>query len=83
MTEKDILLREELEALQKKHPKHFEIVFVLDNPGEGWKGPTGFISADLIKKHISPPNLQGKVKILICGTQHIRHSLSPFISVLI
>jgi len=67
VTEKDILLREELEALQKKHPKHLEIVFVLDNPSEGWKGPAGFISADLIKKHISPPSLQDKIKIFICG----------------
>jgi len=68
VTEKDILLREELEALQKKHPKHFEIVFVLRNPSEGWKGPTGFISADLVKKYISPPTLQDKIKILICGS---------------
>jgi cytochrome-b5 reductase len=67
VTEKDILLREELEALQKKHPKHLQIVFALDNPSEGWKGPTGYISADLIKKHIGPPSLQDKIKIFICG----------------
>jgi cytochrome-b5 reductase len=78
VTEKDILLREELEALQKKHPKHFEIVFVLDSPSEGWKGPTGFISADLVKKHISPPSLQDKIKIFICGMQYIRLFFPPF-----
>lgn len=78
VTEKDILLREELEALQKKHPKNLEIVFVLDNPSEGWKGPTGFISAELIKKHVSPPSLQDKVKIFICGTQYTRRILPIF-----
>ena len=68
--------------MQKKHPKHLEIVFALDNPSEGWKGPSGFISADLIKEHISPPSLQDKVKIFVCGTHHIcllflRFYLSP------
>ena len=71
VTEKDILLRKELEALQKKHPKHLEVVFVLDNPSESWNGPIGFISADLIKKHVSPPSLKDKVKIFICGTLYI------------
>ncbi|KAF8807892.1 cytochrome-b5 reductase [Phlegmacium glaucopus] len=65
--EKDILLRKELEALQKKHPKHLEIIFTLDKPSEGWNGPTGFISAELIKKHVSPPSLQDKVKFFVCG----------------
>lgn len=80
VTEQDILLREELETLQKKHPKHFELIFVLDKAGESWKGPIGFISADLIKKHISPPTLQDKVKIFICGTHYVCLFFPSFLS---
>lgn len=38
VTEADILLREEFDALKKKHPETFDVVYVLDKPGENWKG---------------------------------------------
>ncbi|EGO05374.1 hypothetical protein SERLA73DRAFT_174501 [Serpula lacrymans var. lacrymans S7.3] len=67
VTEQDILLREEFDALKKKHPNNFDVVYVLDKPPANWKGPSGFITADLIKQHIAPPSLGDKVKIFICG----------------
>lgn len=30
-------------------------------------GPTGFINADLVKKHIAPASLKEKVKVFVCG----------------
>ena len=38
VTEKDILLREELDALRKQHPDKFEVVYLLDKPETGWTG---------------------------------------------
>ena len=38
MTEQDILLREEFDALKKKYPKKFDVVYVLDKPSETWTG---------------------------------------------
>jgi cytochrome-b5 reductase len=38
VTEKDILLREELDALKKEHPDKFDVVYIVDVPSEGWKG---------------------------------------------
>lgn len=38
VTEKDILLREELDALQKKHPNQLNIVYLLDQPSANWTG---------------------------------------------
>jgi cytochrome-b5 reductase len=63
----DIILRKELDALQKKHPKTFEIVYVVDKAADGWSGPTGYINKDLIQKHVASKDLGDKIKIFICG----------------
>ena len=42
--EKDILLRKELDDLQKRKPDQFKIVYSLDKPPVGWKGFTGYVS---------------------------------------
>ena len=36
--EKDILLKEEFDALQKKYPKTFDVVYTVDKAGADWKG---------------------------------------------
>jgi NAD(P)H-flavin reductase len=38
VTEADILLREEFDAMKKKHPDNFDVVYVLDKPPANWKG---------------------------------------------
>ncbi|CAA7265856.1 unnamed protein product [Cyclocybe aegerita] len=67
VTEKDILLREELDGLKKKYPNNLDILYLLDQPSEGWKGRVGYISADIIKQHVSPASLKEKVKVFVCG----------------
>ncbi|KAI0031035.1 cytochrome-b5 reductase [Vararia minispora EC-137] len=66
-TERDILLREDLDALQKKHPKNLSVVYVVDQGSESWTGPMGYISKDLIKQHVAPASRGEKVKVFICG----------------
>jgi cytochrome-b5 reductase len=67
VTEQDIILRDEFDAMKKKYPDTFDVVYVIDKGDANWKGPTGFIGADLIKQHIAPPSLGEKVKVFICG----------------
>lgn len=38
VTEKDILLREELDALKRKYSDKFDLVYLVDKPSETWKG---------------------------------------------
>lgn len=45
VTEKDILLREEFDALKKKYSDKFDLVYLVDKPSEGWKGQ--FIISDV------------------------------------
>ncbi|KAF8736684.1 hypothetical protein AX14_014165 [Amanita brunnescens Koide BX004] len=67
VAEKDILLRSELDTLKKKHPDNLDIIYVLDNPEPNWTGPSGYITAEIIKKHAASPSLGDKVKIFVCG----------------
>ncbi|KAG6830090.1 hypothetical protein H0H92_002262 [Tricholoma furcatifolium] len=67
VTEADILLREDLDALAKQHPDTLEIVYLLDKPGPNWTGPSGFITKDIVKKHVAPAELGEKVKVFVCG----------------
>ncbi|KAF9645440.1 cytochrome-b5 reductase [Thelephora ganbajun] len=66
-SEKDILLKEELDALKKKYPQTFDVVYIVGSAGPGWNGPVGYITPELIKQNIAPPSLGNKVKVLVCG----------------
>ncbi|XP_068004035.1 NADH-cytochrome b5 reductase 2 [Melanerpes formicivorus] len=64
-TEKDILLRAELEDLAKSHPEQFTLWYTLDRPPQDWKYSSGFITADMIKAHLPAPS--SEMLILMCG----------------
>jgi len=64
-TEKDILLRPELEEILEKHPSRFHLWFTLDRPEDGWKYSKGFINEEMIKEHLPPP--ADDTLILMCG----------------
>lgn len=63
-TEGDILLRDELEACEKDHD-NFKLHYTLDRPPAKWAYDTGFISAEMIQKHLPPPGKD--TQILLCG----------------
>jgi len=67
VSETDILLREELSALERAHPQTLRVVHTLDNPPQGWAGASGYVSRDLIKTHVPPAELGEKVKVFVCG----------------
>jgi len=64
-SEDDILLRKELEDIEKEHPDRFKLWFTVDRPTEGWKYSSGFINAEMIEKALFPPADSNLV--LMCG----------------
>ncbi|KAG9260471.1 NADH-cytochrome b5 reductase 3 [Astyanax mexicanus] len=64
-TEKDILLRDELEEIQARHPEKFKLWFTVDRAPEDWEYSEGFISASMIQEHLPPPS--DECIILMCG----------------
>ncbi|KAK2152216.1 hypothetical protein LSH36_337g05035 [Paralvinella palmiformis] len=64
-TEKDILLRTELDEIAKAQPDRFKLWYTLDKPEEGWEYGSGFITEDMIKEHLPAPG--SDTLILMCG----------------
>lgn len=67
VTEQDILLRERFDDLAKRKPDQFKIVYTLDKPPSGWQGATGYVSQDLVAKHVPLPAHGDKIKVFVCG----------------
>ncbi|KAJ2709562.1 NADH-cytochrome b5 reductase [Coemansia spiralis] len=64
VNEDDILLREQLEKWAAEHD-NLDVHYVLNNPPDGWQGSTGFVTKDIIQKHLPAP--AADIKVLICG----------------
>ena len=64
-TEKDILLRDELDGIAKNHPEKLKVWYTLDTSGENWPYSTGHINAEMIEKHMFPPS--SDTIVLMCG----------------
>jgi predicted ferric reductase len=58
-----IIFREELEALKTR--LNLTVIHVLANPPSDWKGEEGFITAELLKRHLPPPFAEHEY--FICG----------------
>ncbi|XP_076249571.1 NADH-cytochrome b5 reductase 3 isoform X2 [Calliopsis andreniformis] len=64
-TEKDILLRDELDDIAKNHPDKLKLWYTLDTSDENWPYSTGHINAEMIKNHMFPPS--SDTIVLMCG----------------
>lgn len=64
-TEKDILLRNELEEIIHKHPDQLKVWYTLDTSSEGWPYSTGHVNGDMISEHTFPPSPD--TIVLMCG----------------
>ncbi|KAG7807525.1 hypothetical protein KL921_004283 [Ogataea angusta] len=64
VTAEDILLKAELDLIEKEHP-NIKVVHVLNNAPEDWAGETGFITKELLEKHGAAP--ADDVQVLLCG----------------
>ncbi|NXA50773.1 NB5R3 reductase, partial [Nothocercus julius] len=64
-TERDILLRNELEEVQVQNPTRFKLWYTLDRAPENWEYSEGYVNQEMIRDHLPPP--QDDVLILMCG----------------
>ncbi len=53
--EEDILLKDRLDALTKKH-KNFKVFYVVEKPGKNWNQGVGYVTEEHIKKHMPAPS---------------------------
>ncbi|CAH2353296.1 NADH-cytochrome b5 reductase 1 [[Candida] railenensis] len=65
VSENDILLRAELEKLAKENSEQFSIHYILNDAPENWTGSVGFITPEIMEKHLPSPKPTSS--LLICG----------------
>ncbi|KAJ3066122.1 hypothetical protein HDU98_010547 [Podochytrium sp. JEL0797] len=64
VTEQDIILRDQLDALAKQHKNRFSVHYTLDRPSEKWSGLSGFVNSDMLTSLMPAP---GQGKVFVCG----------------
>lgn len=75
-SEEDILLRKELDDLEKKHPEQLRIWYTVDKATEGWPYGVGFVNESMIKDHLFPAD--ESTLVLMCGpTPMINFACNP------
>jgi len=65
-TEKDILLKEELDEMAEKYP-NFEVHYVVRHPKQGWEGESGLVTMDQMSRYLPPYSEENR--LIICGPE--------------
>ncbi len=58
-----VIYREQLKALEKR--LNLDVIHVLESPPEGWEGETGFITQQVLDRHL--PDVRSTYVYFICG----------------
>lgn len=77
VTDDDILLREELDQLQRSHSK-FSVFYVLNNPPPGWSGGVGFVTEQILEKQFGKAATDSKV--LMCGPPPMNKAMKTILT---
>jgi predicted ferric reductase len=72
-TWEDVTFREEIDAL--KQQLNLRVVHVLRDPPEGWQGEQGFVSRDLLARHLPPERKRNAYEVFICGPKPMMDSV--------
>ncbi|ETN18365.1 hypothetical protein PPTG_03992, partial [Phytophthora nicotianae INRA-310] len=73
VSEEDIILREEVEAMMYLYPQ-ISVIHVLSNPSAEWKGLTGFVSKEMVEKYMPGPSDDNLV--CVCGPPPMMYHIS-------
>lgn len=60
-----ITLYDEIDSLKKK--LNLKVVHVLEKPPREWKGETGFITTEILQRHLDPSLHELEAQFFICG----------------
>lgn len=66
-----LTFREELLALQAR--MNLKTVFVLENPPAGWAGESGYVTAELLRRHL--PGQYQRFQYFVCGPEPLMDAM--------
>ena len=78
VSEDDILLRDEIEAMVKRNPDRLHVHYVLNEAGPQWEGGRGFITQEMIKEYLPAPG--DDVMVLRCGPAPMMKAMEGHLS---
>ena len=73
-----LTFREELDDLSQK--LNLTVIYVLSAPEEDWQGETGYITGDIMKRHM--PKQYKRFKFMICGPKPLMDAMEEAIPAL-
>jgi predicted ferric reductase len=73
-----LTFRPQLDALRER--MNLKVVYVLTNPGEGWTGERGYMSAEVLKRHL--PRQFKRMQYFVCGPTPMMDSLEEILPTL-
>ncbi|KAL1916752.1 uncharacterized protein VTP21DRAFT_5456 [Calcarisporiella thermophila] len=75
ITEEDILLRKEIDELQRRYPERLRVYYTLERPpAAGWIGGIGWVNEKILKENLPPPHPRSL--ILVCGPDGMVHHVA-------
>ncbi|CAH0033268.1 unnamed protein product [Clonostachys rhizophaga] len=72
----DILLKDELDELVLKD-ENLNVHYVLNKPPKDWEGGIGYVTEDMVTKHLPTPS--DDVKLLLCGPLPMVGAVKQFV----
>lgn len=71
-TQNDILLKSEIDEIANRYP-NFDVHYSLTHPPAEWEGSTGYVTEEMIQKHMPSPDIANR--LFICGPPEMKRSL--------
>lgn len=62
----DLAFRAELDSMVSSNELDLDVIYVLANADEGWTGETGFVTSELLQRHLPADSLE-RWNYVICG----------------
>jgi predicted ferric reductase len=60
----DVIYREEIETLKQR--LDLTVIYILDKPPEGWEGETGYLTKEVLERHL-PDRRRTELHYFLCG----------------
>ncbi|GKU20502.1 unnamed protein product [Fusarium langsethiae] len=75
-SDKDVLLKKELDGFAKEFPERFEVKYTVSNPAQGSELRKGRVDKGLLEEVLGPKGVVGRdTKVFVCGPKEMEEAL--------
>ncbi|MBN1145985.1 MAG: ferric reductase-like transmembrane domain-containing protein [Anaerolineales bacterium] len=69
----NVIFREQIDQLKDR--LNLQVVHVLESPAEGWQGESGYVSREILERHLPNPFERNQWEIFICGPEPMMNAV--------